>query len=77
MSAPTPDEMKALVAEARSLTPAGRTSFTSHERMMHRLADALEAVYDAGRRELADRFANQDATRRAAIEELTAWEEQG
>jgi hypothetical protein len=40
----TPDEMKALIAEARGLTPEGRAMLTSHERMMHRLADALEAA---------------------------------
>lgn len=40
----TPDKMKALIAEARSLTPEGRTMLTSHERMMHRLADAIESL---------------------------------
>ena len=78
----TPDGVKALIAEARHLigTTRGPGNFLEWSRrdheVMSRLADALEVVYDAGRRELAERFASQDKTRKAAIEELMAWEDE-
>lgn len=80
MSALTLDEMKARVARLRRTADsyaAMRGEWNAEWAAdLRAAADALEAAYDAGRRELAERFANQDATRRAAIEELVAGEDE-